>query len=149
MPTTFRIQIHNFLQPTLVFWWMSRTVLLAVELKLRLAWDMPMLLFCCTWVRFEQSGPELGSPHQTGSSGVSLTLPAVRLESQKKAPVHLSPRHALRLPAPAGLRAAWSGWPLLWSCLCLTLPTGTDQSQRIRGFSEQQYASSHTPAFAN
>lgn len=121
MPTTFWIHIHNFLQPMFVFWWMPCTVLLAFELKLGLAWDMPILLFCRTWVTFELSGLALASPDQTGSSGFSLTLPVVRTEGQQKPSVHLSPSHALRLPVQARLRAALPGWPVLQSCRCVTL----------------------------
>ena len=129
MPTTFWIQIHNFLQPTFVFWWMSCTILLAFELKLRLVWYIHILLFHQTCVMSELSGLVLASPDQIGSSGFSLTLPVVRTESQQKAPVHLSSSHALRLPVQAGLRAALSGWPVLQSCLCVTLPVGSSRAQ--------------------
>lgn len=43
----------------------------------------------------------LASPDQTVSTGFSLTLPAVRTESQHKAPVHLCSFHALRLSVQA------------------------------------------------
>lgn len=58
------------------------------ELKLRLAWDTPTLLWSCfMW--------DLGNVLAVGTAVqlFSLTLPAIRTESQHKAPVHLCSFH--------------------------------------------------------
>lgn len=87
---------------------MSCTVLLTLELNLRLVWDRPILLSHQTSLISELSDLVLASPGQMGSSGLSLTLPVVRTEKQQKALVHLRPSRALQVPVHAGLRAALS-----------------------------------------